>query len=95
MTLESLLEIKPDRAGGPVKPRPGQVLPDGTNGTSLDGSPLSGSPASTSSAGESFSGKLLLLLRLGIAGIIVPALVQCLTKHVLSPGRSMTYIALL
>lgn len=57
MTLESLLEIKPDRAGGPVKPRPGQVLPDGTNGTSQDDSPLSGSPASTSSAGESSAGK--------------------------------------
>lgn len=55
MTLEALLEIKPDRAGGPVKPRPGQVLPDGT--ASQDGSPLSRSPASTSSAGESSAGK--------------------------------------
>lgn len=57
MTLESLLEIKPDRAGGPVKTRPGQLLPDGTNGASQDGSPLSGSPASTSSAGEFVEGR--------------------------------------
>jgi hypothetical protein len=61
MTLEALLEIKPDHAGGPVKPRPGQVLPaalmsasqeDGTP-TGGDGSPTGSSfrANSTSSAG--------------------------------------------
>lgn len=49
MTLEELLEIKPDHAGGPVKLKPGMTFP------TASGSPSSFRAASTSSAGSAWA----------------------------------------
>lgn len=49
MTLEELLEIKPDHAGGPVRLKPGQHYP------AASGSPSSIRAASTSSAGSAWA----------------------------------------
>eukprot|EP00775_Hariotina_reticulata_P003150 gene3150-3427_t len=49
MSLEELLEIKPEHAGGPVRPRPGASIPTGS------GSPSSMRAASTSSAGSAWA----------------------------------------
>lgn len=49
MSLEELLEIKPDHAGGPVKIRNGSTIP------AASGSPSSIRAASTSSAGSAWA----------------------------------------
>jgi hypothetical protein len=49
MSLEELLEIKPDHAGGPVKIRNGATIP------AASGSPSSIRAASTSSAGSAWA----------------------------------------
>jgi hypothetical protein len=49
MSLEMLLEIKPDHAGGPVKLRNGAGIPEAS------GSPSSIRAASTSSAGSAWA----------------------------------------